>query len=76
MNACFCRRTHLSLVGPLNMLEDMLARFGIVNEWIALGAVNQLEVLCAWLPVDRLLGHAGEWREQRVDAGAPMAVSV
>lgn len=51
--------THLGQVSPLHWLQDMFTRLRIVDEGIALGAVDDLEVLGAGLAEERFGRH--EW---------------
>ena len=45
------------LIIPLELLQDVLARIGIVNEGIPLRAVNEPEVPRSWLTENRLWWH-------------------
>lgn len=47
------------IVGPLDGLEQPLARVGVIDEGVALRTVDQLEMLRAGLAIDRLFGHGG-----------------
>lgn len=46
-----------SIVITLDWSEDTLTCFGIVDEWVTLGSMHELKVLCTRLPEDGFLGH-------------------
>lgn len=54
------RYTHLTaLIGSSNRLQYPLTRFRIIDERVALGPMDQLEMLRSWLSEDRFGRHFG-----------------
>ena len=43
---------NLALISSLKCLEDMLAGLWVVDEWVVLRPMDELEVLCARLAKD------------------------